>query len=264
MLKPLIRHARHLAKQFLKDRETVRLETLSRFELTETTFLGRRLVVPDACSYLASRHEIFGKGVYRFTCQTRSPRIVDCGANIGMSVIFFKTEHPGAIVTAFEPDPNLFSVLETNLRAFGFTDVKLEQKAVWTSDGKISFHQEGGHSGRIADGKEGGVTVRAARLRDLLTERVDFLKIDVEGFENDLLSDCQDCLANVNKLFVEYHSRVDQPQTLDKLLNLLSSAGFRYDIKEEFGSPHPFMEVHSQVGFDLQLSISCYRPLVTR
>ena len=177
-----------------------------------------------------------------------------------MSVIFSKTDHPGAVITAFEPDPDLFAALARNMRVFGFLDVQLEQKAVWTHDGTLAFSPEGGHSGRIAEaGADRVVTVRAARLRDLLTEQVDFLKIDVEGVELDLLRDCRENLANVDKLFVEYHSRIDQPQTLDLLLRLLSDAGFRYDIKQEFGSPHPFVETRNQVGFDLQLSVSCYR-----
>jgi FkbM family methyltransferase len=260
MLKPLLRRARQTAAEFLKDPEERRLEGLSRFQPTETNFLGRRLAVPDAGSFLASRQEIFGKRVYSFAARTSQPRIIDCGANIGMSVIFFKTEHPGAIVTAFEPDPALFVALQKNVSAFGFTDVTLHQKAVWTKAGPLTFLQEGGHSGRIAQaGDQRVVTVDAARLHDLLVEPVDFLKVDVEGVELELLADCRDRLTNVDKLFVEYHSRVDQPQSMPNLLQLLGSAGFRYDIKEEFGSAHPFVEIRSQVGFDLQLSISCYR-----
>jgi FkbM family methyltransferase len=262
MLKPLLRKVRHSLAELLRDPEERRLEALPRFQPTETVFLGRRLVVPDACTFLASRREIFEKGVYRFTCATPTPRIIDCGANIGMSVLAFKTEHPGAAITAFEPDPQLFLALEKNVRAFGFADVQLEQKAVWTQNGTLTFQQEGGHSGRIAEKSEGPtVSVAAARLRDLLNEPVDFLKIDVEGFELELLTDCREALPRVDKLFVEYHSRVGQPQRLDAILRLLGDAGFRYDIKEEFASPHPFVEIRSQVGFDLQLSVSCYRPL---
>jgi hypothetical protein len=74
-----------------------------------------------------------------------------------------------------------------------------------------------------------------------------------------LLEDCRDQLRNVDLLFVEYHSYADQTQRLDEILRLVTGAGFRYDIKEEFSASHPFIVVPTQVGFDLQLSVSCYR-----
>ena len=246
-----------------QDPEERRLEALPRFHPTETTFLGRRLEVPDAATYLASRREIFDKGVYRFAAARPAPRIIDCGANIGMATIYFKTNHPDARVTAFEPDPRLFSALRKNVAAFGFADVALRQEAVWVHNDTLNFHQEGGHSGRLARADDANlIQTRCARLRDLLDEKIDFLKVDVEGVELELLTDCADALGTVEQLFVEYHAFADRPQRLDELLRLLRKAGFRYDIQEEFSSPHPFVEIRTQVNFDLQLSISCYRPKV--
>jgi FkbM family methyltransferase len=244
-----------------QDPEERRLAKWPRFTATETTFLGRRVQVPDATTFLASRREIFEKEVYRFTTTQPAPRVIDCGANIGMATIHCKVQHPAARVTAFEPDPVLFAALERNVAAFGLADVELRREAAWVHTGTLRFHQEGGHSGRIAIEGDGRIIeVRCTRLRDLLGERIDFLKVDVEGAELELLEHCHDRLGNVERLFVEYHSRADRPQRLDELLRLLSGAGFRYDIKEEFSAPHPFVEIRTQVGFDLQLSISCHRP----
>jgi hypothetical protein len=171
MINRIWRRARRAVTDLGKDPEARRLEALPRFHPTETRFLGRTLTVPDACTYLGSVREIFGKGVYRFTAKRPRPRIIDCGANIGMSVIDFNTHHPDAVITAFEPDPVLFEALSKNVASFGFQDVTLLQKAAWIHNDVLTFNREGGASGRIADaGDSNLMQVGATRLRDLLNE----------------------------------------------------------------------------------------------
>jgi hypothetical protein len=59
--------------------------------------------------------EIFGWGAYMFKSHSREPVIFDCGSNIGMSVLFFKAVYPHARITAFEPDPGTYKVLNRNI-----------------------------------------------------------------------------------------------------------------------------------------------------
>lgn len=63
--------------------------------------------------------EIFIEPSYFFRTERPHPLIVDCGSNIGMSVIFFKLLYPDARVLAFEPDPAPFELLEQNIRTNG-------------------------------------------------------------------------------------------------------------------------------------------------
>src|ERR1041385_7511773 len=49
-------------------------------------------------------HEVFAKDEYLFSCDTESPVILDCGANIGMATLFFKWLYPQSKISAFEPD----------------------------------------------------------------------------------------------------------------------------------------------------------------
>jgi len=49
--------------------------------------------------------EIFVDGVYAFTTSETSPRIIDCGGNIGMSAIWFAQHYRKAGITTFEADP---------------------------------------------------------------------------------------------------------------------------------------------------------------
>ena len=239
--------------------EMSRLNKISRYTGGETVFLDKPLEFIDASSYLSMLDEIFVKQNYDFTASKNDPLIIDCGSNIGISVIYFKTIYPAARILGFEPDQKAFAALEKNLKNFSLADVEIFEKAVWTSNATLDFEVEGSWGGKINDvASEKTIKVEAQRLKDLLNEPVDFLKIDIEGGETAVLQDCADSLANVKNLFVEYHSDANQPQTLDQILKIISNAGMRYHIKEAAGRKKPFVNKITS-GFDSQLEIYAYR-----
>ena len=84
--------------------------------------------------------EIFGDGAYRFDCRRAAPRIVDCGAHIGLSVLYFKRRWPRAQITAFEPSPDTFALLERNVGSNGLADVELVNAAITASGDATSFY----------------------------------------------------------------------------------------------------------------------------
>ncbi|MBD0259019.1 MAG: FkbM family methyltransferase, partial [Cytophagales bacterium] len=226
------------------------------------TLLDRTIEVVDACTFVGGSHEIFSKGIYEFRADTGAPYIIDCGANIGLSVIYFKNLYPGAQVVAFEPDQNICNVLRRNVAAFGFTGVTVFQEAIWKANGFIEFQVEGGFSGRIPKPEDQANLVRvpARRLRDLLLDRpVDFLKVDIEGAEYEVLLDCQDALQGVKHIFIEYHSHIAEPQRLNEILAVLTRAGFRYHVHEAYTRPRPYVQRELMLGMDLQLDVFGYR-----
>jgi Methyltransferase FkbM domain len=93
------------------------------------------------------------------------------------------------------------------------------------------------------------------RLRAYPTGRVDFLKLEIEGAEVDVLLDCADVLPNVRNVFVEYHSFATEEQRLDELLTLLKTSGFRVYIQTAICPPQPFVATPSHLGMDLQLNV---------
>lgn len=220
--------------------------------------------VVDGVTFVVGVQEIFEQRVYEFQTETKEPLILDCGANIGLSVIYFKRLYPRCRVVAFEADPNIFSALETNVHSFALNTVTLRNEAVWNRDGRVKFHLEGGASGRVVDHGGRGATqssplveVRAKRLRNLLGEvgRVDFLKIDIEGAETEVLLDCAEELGAVENLFVEYHSVVGQPQTLVEVLDVIRRAGFRYFLREAYCPQLPYLEQPTGAVMDNQVNI---------
>jgi FkbM family methyltransferase len=252
----------NLLSRWNEHREWERIKKVPRYIPTSTVFQGRSVKIVDACTYRAGVKEIFGKNIYNFKAEREDPFIVDCGANIGLSVIYFKKMYPSARIVAFEPDPQIFSALQANVDSFGLDSIKLYQCAVWKENGEMPFKQEGGFSGRINAGAENTIQVSTIRLRDYLYEEIDFLKLDIEGAELQVVKDCEDCLGSVARMFIEYHSECDQPQRLDELLAIIRNAGFRYQIHEAYVASTPFLCQPQMAGMDLQLNIFCFRPAI--
>lgn len=220
----------------------------------------------DATSLLSGLHEIFVDEIYRLETDDSQPLVViDCGANIGLSAIYFATTL-GARVHAYEADPEIATVLRRNVESLCPAGrVEVEQRAVWIDDGGVTFDVEGAYSGQIhKHGHElvkNSITVPSIRLRDLIddVEGANFLKLDIEGAENEVLLDCAGGLDKLDYLFIEWHSvKLDQ-QYLGEILNLLKDAGFRYHLQEAFTSPHPFVRRNEMCGMDLQLNVFAFR-----
>lgn len=228
-----------------------------RYQAGDIPLFGIDFSYVDAMSLIAGLREIYIDECYKFTARNQQPRIIDCGANVGLSVFYFKRLYPGANIRAFEADPTICEALRTNVKRAGYSDVEVCNCAVWISNEPVEFRKEGGFSGRVSmPGDVSGVTrVEGVRLRDCLAEPVDLLKIDIEGAENSVIVDCADQLRNVSALFVEYHSHQHTPQQLDEILRVLNHAKMRYFIKEAFVPRHPFVSQNVMDGMDLQLNI---------
>jgi FkbM family methyltransferase len=213
--------------------------------------------------FLGSINELFINEFYKFRSTTDRPRIIDCGSYIGTSILFFKVNYPNAVVTGFEPDEINFDIIKSNLAAWNFADTNVVNAAVWTTNESLSFSAKGSMDSRIeTDNPEGGSkkTVKCVRLKDLLMEEIDFLKIDIEGAEHAVLSDCADNLMNVRNLFVEYHGIYSEMFKLNEILDILVRNNFKYYIKE--ASPvytKPFWDRERRGDYDIMLNIFAFR-----
>ena len=191
----------------------------------------------DLQTFCPQWEDIFVKRTLAFTSATPAPRILDCGANVGLASLFFHRLYPGARITAFEADPALFAILNTNLNANEASAVETRHVALWTSTGTLTFHCEGSDSGMIGSlpgAVEGrATTVPSLRLRDVLDEGpVDLLKLDIEGAEDAVLADCEPVLHRVKAIVMDLHEFDPSVRQAPRVLELLARAGFSYSIDE--------------------------------
>jgi len=137
--------------------------------------------------------------------------------------------------------------------------VEINNSAIWKHNNGVNFNYDGADGGAIK--KSGLKKVKSFRLRDLLDqcEIVDFLKIDIEGAEFDVLEDCKSLLHKADKIFIEYHSNYDSIQKLDKILEILSKNKFRYTIQNNDQTHKPFLASNNNSQFDLQLNIFAFK-----
>lgn len=216
---------------------------------------GLNLDIADGPSFVYQFKEIFLDEIYRFAAPGDSPVIVDCGANIGISMLYFKKIYPKAIITGFEADKSIFKFLEKNLHLnCSNENINIINKAVWINNEGVCFASDGADGGSI---KTTGEKVESIRLRTVLEglEKVDMLKIDIEGAEAAVLEDCQDSLSGVENIFVEYHSFKNNEQSLSTILKIFEKNGFRYFIETLTRKHSPFLNHTDNQPMDLQLNI---------
>jgi FkbM family methyltransferase len=225
-----------------------------------TILFGKSIKITNSFWYLHGIQEIFIDEVYNFYCNEDNPVIIDCGSNIGLSIIYFKKLYPNAQIIGFEPDKFIFKVLQNNLLQFSIKDAKLFDKAVWINEKPLLFKRNGSVGGHLSDIEDNDTErVETVRLKDFLHTKVDFLKIDIEGAEFEIIKDCEEKLNNVSNIFIEYHSFHYNPQMIGELLIILKNAGFKVYIKEAWENmKKPFLEKKGPF-YDTQLNIFGYR-----
>ena len=212
--------------------------------------------------------EIFNEEIYRFEIdneaneKSAAPIILDCGANIGLSSIYFKTIYPNCELHAFEPDERIFRVLEKNILDNHYQNVHLHQAAVWTAQTQLSFDNKGSEASAIDTSGNSHYKVNAIKLADYINQfdAVDFLKMDIEGAEFEVVQDCASVLHKVKLFFLEYHGLASDTHQLNTLLNIVEKAGFKVYIK--MAADHlqsPFFQKATGELYDVQLNIFCYR-----
>ncbi len=206
--------------------------------------------------------EVFKEKMYEFTPIHTKPYIIDCGANMGLSVLYFALTYPGAEIIAFEPEAPIYNLLLRNIETYNLKNVQVFRKALWNELTTLNFYTDTGMGGSVenAFSDQQPAVVETALLSSFITKPVDFLKIDIEGAELTVLKECASKLHLVENLFVEYHSYANKTQQLDELLLLLKNAGFRYHIKESFVHQKPFVDtLLACENMDMAITIFAYR-----
>jgi FkbM family methyltransferase len=219
-----------------------RAETTPRFTPGTIKMMEYEIRYSDLLSFCPQWESIFVKRALEFKSVSRTPRILDCGANVGVASLFFHRLYPQARITAYEADPAIFSLLDANLRGNAAAAVEIRHAAIWTSGGTLTFRCEGSDSGMIdtlpgaVEGKP--MMVPSVRLRDILeAEPVDLLKLDIEGAEDAVLEDCEPMLHRVSALVMDLHEFDPAVRQAPRVLERLTRAGFTYAVDDFVALP---------------------------
>ena len=167
--------------------------------------------------------------------------VAEVGASMGLYALAFAGRVGAAgHVTAFEPDPESASALEANIRVNGWQDrITAIRAAVGKSSGQVRFAGAHGLESRIEireDARDGVITVPMTTLDDALgRNRIDVIKIDVEGFEQQVIEGARNILTKERgrprAILVEVHpfAWAEIGTTSASFLGLLAAMGYRVE-----------------------------------
>lgn len=244
------------------DLELNRIKLLDTYTVGTAHIFDKPFKFHDGGSFVATFDELFRDEIYQFNPSSNSRKIIDCGANMGLSVLYFAKNYPKHEIIAFEPEEAVFNILQENVETFQLNNVTLHKNAVWTNTETLKFYSDGRMGGRVNEeyAKHKPVLIEAVPLLNFLNEDVDFLKLDIEGAEDKVLKHCASQLHKANHIFFEYHNHYQKPQTLHELLSLIQQQGFKYYIKESAKRTKPFVDEKIICeSFDMALNVFCYK-----
>ena len=124
----------------------IKLGSKQRYSLSHQRVNNLKLLVPDALSFIWQYKEIFVDESYKFESKSEKAVIIDCGANIGLSGLYFYQQYKNAEIHCIEADPEIAKILQSNLNSNG-AKLNVIAKAAWIDDKGVVFDSEGSDSG---------------------------------------------------------------------------------------------------------------------
>lgn len=158
--------------------------------------------------------DVFGQRAYDIDLPFQPRFIIDGGANIGLSSVFFAHKYPEARILAIEPESSNYAILQKNAQAYrGITPL---QTAIWSHNCHLVVKDKGyGLRGfMVEEAEKDAPQAFPARSIESLMEgkmEVDILKLDIEGSEKFVFSsNVEPWLPKVKCLIIELHDRMEE------------------------------------------------------
>jgi FkbM family methyltransferase len=153
---------------------------------------------------------------------------VDVGANVGAYSL--RAASQGMTVHSFEPNPENVKVLRRNCEINGLS-IDLHECALGSSEGTASLAPNGAAS-RISDA--GDLRVQVRTLDSFHLPRADLLKVDVEGYELEVLQGAVETLDRCHPaMMVEMHHWVGAEKEA-ALFEILSGLGYSFEYLDRY------------------------------
>lgn len=157
-------------------------------------------------------YEVLMDGVYTVPPHllTSKPEfILDLGANVGLSALAMAAQFPQARIICVEPHPETVKLLRHNLACLGDRATVIEA-AVSSEPGTMRLNLAAEHyNASLVRSSNQGVDVRTMTVEQVMTdtgmERIDVLKMDIEGAEKHILPPQPEWLKTVDFMMAELH-----------------------------------------------------------
>jgi FkbM family methyltransferase len=151
-------------------------------------------------------------GEYDFDLPFEPKTILDAGANVGITSVWFANRYPAAKIYAVEAERSNFEALVLNAKPY--SSIIPIHAALWNRNGTIVVSspqgRHGGHYAFVTHDSGEGTTIPAVTMKSLMEElkiaTIDIAKIDIEGAEIEVFKDSE-WLRSIRSVMIELHDR---------------------------------------------------------
>lgn len=156
--------------------------------------------------------------IYNALFPSEPKNIIDCGANIGLTSLFFSQYYQQSSILAIEPFEDNIKTMDINFTRNNITNCKILHGGVWNRNTPLyvetNFRDGKEWSVTVSENKIGNKTIPGYSLCDIISslEEVDILKIDIEGSEKQLFADpnyAKIFLSKTKCIAIEIHDEFD-------------------------------------------------------
>lgn len=249
---------KHLKKHLGFGRVRILLKNKIPFHLFSREKIGRFVLdYPSRSHFYSLFYEIFIDESYRVDGLRSCKKIIDAGANIGVSVVYFASRYPQAQIVCFEPNPEALEYLKKNVEQNKIT-ATIYPYALGAREGRTQFFVDADIRGASSSGVVKFLASKQRPIRELevnvrtlsafINEPVDILKIDIEGEETNVLLELVESkkINYIQNIFIEFHyDPIYLPQSLSKFLAILEDSGFFYYLSKRQTVTIPVQTLHS-------------------
>jgi FkbM family methyltransferase len=174
------------------------------------SFYYKKIQLRNKTSDIDVFNQVIVNKEYDFHLDLNPHFIIDAGANIGLTSLFFSYKYPQAKILAIEPEINNYNILINNTKEI--IQIIVEQKAVWFhNDGVILEQTDSKDSNFVKEVTTRGFKIGSITIDEIIEkyslESIDLLKLDIEGAEKEIFQNNCLWLYKVKTLVIELHDR---------------------------------------------------------
>lgn len=186
----------------------------------------------------ATFEEVLLKEEYKLDIDYSPISIVDAGANIGLTSIFFANNYPNSRIISIEPNSDNFELLKLNTRPY--KNILIKNAGIWSHEATLEVIDAGMGNNSFtvketkvsSKGTMSGVSIGTI-MKECDWEIIDVLKIDIEGSEKIIFeNNYNEWLPLVRTIVIELHDRMN-PGASKSVFKAISNYNFTCEIKGE-------------------------------
>jgi FkbM family methyltransferase len=189
------------------------------------------------------KREVWGANTYYIELDLDEPTIIDVGAYIGLTTLYYKKIYPGSHIVAIEPFYESAEILRKNIYENQLENIDVLEKAIAGKEGEQKFYFDsspekwlstaGFHEGAwTGDQTSSSTTVETISLQSLLeTYKPDLVKLDIEGAEEKVLLAAKDVVTTCANYLIEFHPI--EGRGMEHIIKLFEDNGFTVTVTKD-------------------------------